>query len=112
MAATALRLLTKFGTSITMVRLTGNFYDPVGGTVIDGADASYSAIALIKPYPDRMIDGTRIIDGDRMLVMDSGTEPDPSDRATIGGEEWSIVSIKTVKPDDATAVVYFCQVRK
>ena len=112
MAATALELLTEFGVTITLPRTTGGSIDPVTGSVIAGTDASVTTTGLIKPYPDNLIDGTRIMQGDRELVLSNEQDPLPTDTPTIGGENWSIVSIKTIKPDDATPVVYFCQVRR
>lgn len=112
MAATALRLLTKFGKTVTLVRVTGDSYDPITGAAVDGTDAPVTTTGLIKPYPDKMIDGTRILSGDRELVLSNEQEPLPTDKVVVGGENWAIVDIKTVKPDDATPVVWFCQVRQ
>jgi hypothetical protein len=112
MAATALALLAEFGTTVTLPRTTGGSTDPVTGEVITGTDATVTTTGLIKPYPDRMIDGTRILQGDRELVLSNEQEPLPTDHPTIGGENWAIVGIRTVKPDGATPVVYFLQVRK
>lgn len=112
MAATALRLLTKFGAPIVLARETGRDIDPVTGVDTAGVDASVTTTGLIKPYPDRMIDGTRILEGDKELVLSSEHQPLPSDKPQIGGEDWSIISIKTIDPDLTGAVVYFVQVRK
>lgn len=112
MAATALELLQEFGTTVTLPRTTGGSTDPITGEVTAGTDASVTTTGLIKPYPDRMIDGTRILQGDRELVLSNEHQPLPTDHPTIGGENWAIVGIKTVKPDGATPVVYFCQVRR
>lgn len=111
MAATALKLLTKFGADVTIKRETGGSTNPVTGEVIAGVDASVVSKGLIKPYPDKMIDGTRILDSDRLLVMSSENVILPSDKPFIDGEDWAIVNIKTVKPTDTT-VVYFVQVRR
>lgn len=111
MAAVALELLEEFGQSITLSRETGGSIDPITGEVTAGTDASVTTTGLIKPYPDRMIDGTRILSSDRELVLSNEQVPLPSDKPTIGGEEWSIVEITTVSPA-GTDVVYFCQVRR
>lgn len=112
MAATALELLTEFGSAVTLPRTTGGSIDPVTGAVVSGSDATVTTTGMIKPYPDHLIDGTRIMRGDREMVLSNEREPLPTDTPTINGENWSIVGIKTVKPDDATPVVYFCQVRR
>jgi len=112
MASVATKLITKFGTTITLVRTTGGSYNPVTGVTVPGTAANVTAIGLVRPYPDATIDGTRVIAGDRELLLDATTQPLPDDLPQIGGEDWTIVNIKTVKPDDATPVVYFVQVRK
>ena len=112
MAATALELLTEFGKTVTLVRVTGDSYDPVDGSDVAGSDASVTTTGLIKPYNDSLIDGTRILSGDKELVLSNEQVPTQTDKVTIDGENWAIVNIKTIKPDDATSVVYFCQVRK
>lgn len=110
-AATALRLLTKFGQSVTLSRKTGASTNPITGAVTAGTDASVVTTGLIKPYPDNMVDGSRILDSDRELVLSSEYEPLPSDKPIVNGEEWAIVRIKTVSPA-GTPVVYFVQVRR
>ena len=112
MAAAALKLLEKFGKPVVLARITGGAVDPVTGATTASADASVTTTGLIKPYPDGLIDGTRIMQGDRELVLSAEHEPLPTDKPVVGNQQWSIVGIKTVKPDDATPVVYFCQVRR
>lgn len=112
MAATALELLTEFGAAVTLPRTTGGSIDPIDGYTVAGSDASVTTTGLLLPYKDSMIDGTRILSGDKELVLSNEQAPLPSDKPTIGGENWSIVSIKTIKPDAATPVVYFCQLRR
>lgn len=108
---TALTLLVKFGQSITLSRETGGSVDPITGAVTAGTDASVITTGLIKPYPDAMIDGTRILDSDRELVLSNEYEPLPSDKPVIGGEEWAIVNITTISPS-GTDVIYKVQVRR
>lgn len=111
MAATALNLLEKFGGDVVFSRETGGSVDPITGTITPGIDASVTTTGLLKPYPDKMIDGARILASDRELVLSSEQEPLPTDKPVIAGEEWAIVEINTVKPFD-TVIVYFCQLRR
>ena len=111
MAETALELLTEFGKTVTLVRVTGDTFDPVTGAAVAGSDASVTTTGLIKPYNDSLIDGTRILSGDKELVLSNEQVPTQTDKVTIDGENWAIVNIKSIKPDDATPVVYFCQCR-
>lgn len=111
MADVALELLDEFGAAVTLQRTTGASVDPVTGEITSGTDASVVTTGLIKPYPDRMIDGTRILQGDRELVLSDEQTPVASDKIVVGGENWSIVNIKTISPA-GIPVCYFCQVRK
>lgn len=110
-AATALKLLTKFGKTVTLARTTGNSIDPITGIAIDGTDASVTTTGLIKNYADGVIDGARILSGDKELVLSNEQVPTLTDQVTIDSQTWSIVAIKTISPADAV-VCYFCQVRK
>ena len=108
---TALSLLVKFGQSITLSRETGGSTDPITGVVTPGTDASVVTTGIIKPYPDAMIDGARILDSDRELIISNEQVPQPTDKPIIGGEEWSIVNITTISPSGAD-VIYKIQVRR
>lgn len=111
MSATALGLLTKFGQSITLSRETGGSIDPVTGAVTPGADASVTTTGILLKYPDMMIDGTRILDSDRRLLISNEQIPQPSDKPLIDSQEWAIVNIETLSPA-GTDVIYELQVRR
>jgi len=110
-AQTALKLLTRFGGEITLSRTTGDSIDPITGVVAAGTNTSVTTTGLLKKYPDKMIDGARILSGDRELVLSNEQTPQPTDKPVIAGEEWSIEAIETVKPFDVV-IVYFVHVRK
>lgn len=111
MATEALKLLTEFGMPITLPRATGRSTHPVTGVVTPGDDATVTTTGLLMPYPDGMVDGTRILDSDRELILSNEQTPLPTDKPTINGQNWMIVNIKTISPA-GTDVVYFCQVRR
>lgn len=111
-ATKVITALVKYGFTVTLPRTTGGSIDPIDGYTIAGSDASVTTTGLLKSYKDSMIDGTRILNGDRELLLSNEQEPLPSDKPTIGGESWTIVNIETVKPDDNTVIAYRCQVRK
>lgn len=113
MAATANRLLTKFGAEVTIKREIGGGINPVTGEKSHGLTDTYSAFAVLGKYPDTVIDDIRILQSDRKLTMSSDTEPMINDMPLIDGEYWNIVGgIETVKPNGSTPIVYFVQVRR
>jgi len=112
MAATTLKLLTKFGANVTLQRTMGEVFDPITGTVIAGGVTGLATVGLLRPYHDKVIDGKRILVGDKELILSNTQTPQADDRVLIAGEDWSIQNIKTIKPDSSTAIVFFVQVRK
>ena len=111
MAAVALSMLKEFGTTMTLTRSTGGEVNPITGEILDGTTSSITTTGLLKPYANKLIDGTRILSGDKELVLSNEQVPLPTDKPIIGGKTWSIIDIKTIAPDDSTTVCYFVQVR-
>lgn len=112
MADVVTDLLTEFGLTMTITRVTGEVRNPTTFVVTPGSSATYSPKGLIKPYLADQIDGTLIKKEDRMIILDDTVQPLLTDKITTNAESWSIVSIATIKPDDAAVVVHFCQARK
>lgn len=112
--STALTLISKYGQAITLSRTTGATRNPVTGVESAGVDASVTTHGILRTYPDSMIDGTRVLASDRMLILTNEQTPQPTDKPIIGGQEWAIAgpdAIKTVSPA-GTDVIYFVQVRR
>jgi hypothetical protein len=111
LAATAARLINKYGQAVTLSRIVGGSVDPVTGAVVAGADGSIQAKGILLNYKAGDIDGTRIMQGDRMLVIDGYTFPLKTDVPQIGAEKLgSIVDIRSVSPG-GTKIVHFLQMR-
>lgn len=111
MAVVVTDLLTQFGTAFVLARDVGGSIDDVTGAVVAGTPADQVVTGLLKVYPDKLIDGTRIQQGDRLLVIDASVQPLHTDRPVIEGEEWSVVSIETANPA-GIPLAYFIQVRR
>ena len=111
MAATASRLLTKYGMEITIKRLSGNSINPVTGAVVTGTTTTYTPQGIVQHYNDNQIDGTRILASDRLVIVDETVEPLTTDTITLSSQDWSIISVKEVKPS-TVGIVYFIQARR
>ena len=111
MAATASRLLKKFGMVITIKRSTGNSINPVTGVVVGGTTANFTPQGLVQRYRDDQIDGTRILASDRLVIIDNTVEPLTTDKITLSGQDWSIISVEESKPS-TVGIVYFIQARR
>ena len=110
MAATASRLIGKYGQAISIKRTTGGTIDPVAGTVTAGTASTLTTTGILQRYPDSLIDGTRILTSDRLAILAPTSEPILTDKLAFGSKDWTIVSIQTANPA-GTPLVYFVQVR-
>lgn len=100
----------------TLIKVTEGSVDPnnITGPKIGGGEVSYSCRGFIEDYNDSLIDGTRIEQGDKkvMLLGDtiaSGKIPEQSDRVVIEGIDRVIIGPVKRDPDAAT---YILQVRQ
>ncbi len=110
MAATASRLITKYGQSLLLLR-SGDSTDPVTGTVTTGSSVNYKINGILQTYPNNLIDGTRIKSSDRLVMTDATVTPLMGDKIKLESQDWNIESIKTLNPA-STALVHFIQVRR
>jgi len=110
-AATATKLLAKFGRTVThTIRTTGS-YDPATGAVTI-TETTQSATAALFDYGTKDIDGTLIQMGDkRALIAPLTTMPKPDDTLTVGTVVWTIKQVNELNPA-GTTVMYEAQVRK
>ena len=110
-AATASKLITKFGAVGEIKRTTGGSINPVTGAIATGTTVTYTPNTIVQKYADELVDGARILSSDRMIILDNTIEPVSTDTITIGGENWSIVSIRESNPA-GIPLVYFVQARR
>lgn len=117
MAATATELLTEFGQVVTFERVAATF-DPVTGIDSSRTVSTYTTVAVEVPIRDALIDGSRIVVGDKFLIIDASEQPCMGDKlkrtdlsSVIPTEElYSIVAIEPINPA-GTPIAYRLQVR-
>ena len=110
MAATALELLAEFGAPVTLRRVTPGAYDPATSSA-SSTITDLPTTGLVRDYKASLIDGTRILVGDKECVLSNEQAPKLTDKLPVDGVDWSIVDIKEINPA-GTVVCYFVQVRK
>ena len=116
MAATAGRLLERYGRKAYLRRTHAGTYNPATGTS-PNVIASHQVTAAFFDYDQRDIDGTAIRAGDqRVLMAPSAPEPKTGDAIVLPPIQdpkgvYSVVSVKQVKPA-LVPVLYELQVRK
>jgi hypothetical protein len=108
-AATATRLLARFGASATLKRLSGSAYDPATGTTVP-TYADHATTAAVFAYPQKYVDGTLIKQGDQLAYCDPAVVPVAGDTFAWQGVTLTIISVKPTSPA-GTVVLYEAQVR-
>ena len=108
-AATAARLLDKFGQQGTITRMenTGQPWKPVQNKV------NYPCRLVVLSYTAKDIDGTLIKAGDKKVYVSAiglKIEPKTTDKLLIQGKENTIISVDELNPA-GTPVYYVCQCR-
>jgi hypothetical protein len=95
-------------------RETAGVFDPATGTTTPGTTTNYPCRGILTDYAQERIDGTNIMAGDRLAILDAGTlmtEPVLSDKLVTSDDLLNIIHIEAVKPN-ATAFLYKLQVRR
>jgi len=118
MASTALRLIERFGQTITLRDTVPGEYDPVTGSQTPDVEVNQPAQAVLQDYALQQsgmsyAEGTVIKQGDKkILVAAQGLTP-PTLTTTViaGGATWTIVNIKEINPA-GTPLVYELQGRR
>lgn len=110
LAATALRLLAKYGAPTTIQRVTIGAYNPATGTA-SNSTSNLTTTGLVRLYQNKLIDGERVKVGDKEVVLSNEQIPLLSDKIIVDSVPWSIVNIREVNPA-GTPIVYFAQIRK
>ena len=108
-AATATRLLQRFGASCVLHRLTAGAYNPATGA----SAATYTDIvttAAVFAYDQKYIDGTLIKQGDQRAYCAPATEPKQGDQLTWQSIKYTVVAVKPVSPA-GVPVLFEAQIR-
>jgi hypothetical protein len=116
MPATALRLLTKYGKSVTFTRVTQGAYDPATSTA-PTTTTSTAVKALVEDY-NKQTDGAAfvnglVLEGDKKVTVAAtalGFTPTPGDQVGFDG---GVLTVKNVKATFAgeVAATYELHVR-
>jgi hypothetical protein len=113
MAATALRLIERFGLTATLSEVTLGEYDPVTGVGSEPASISQTGQAILLDYTAQEAGvinaaGSLVQQGDKKIMLAAkGLEWPPTMTTTIlaDGQTWTIVNVKSTNPA-GTPLVY------
>lgn len=96
-AATASRLLARFGAACTLKRVSGTAYDPATGTNVP-TYTDVPTTAAVFAYDQKYIDGTLIRQGDHLAYCAPAVAPTQGDRLVWNGATLEVVAVKPVSP--------------
>ena len=105
------RLLTKFGSTVSLFRAGSKVWDEVLGEYVWSADEVLPLKTVPVPVNAGLVNGTTIQAGDMIVKADCSVVPKMEDKVQFDGEQWSVVAIEKKMVND-DVVAYFIQVRK
>lgn len=108
-AATATRLLTRFGAAAVLKRQNSDEYDADSASVLV-TETELAVIAAVFDYPARYVDGTLIKSGDKQALLGPAYAPAQGDRMEWNDSDWVVVNVKAIAPS-GTVVMHECQIR-
>ncbi|WP_413730798.1 hypothetical protein [Sodalis sp. RH22] len=111
MQATATRLLTKYGKTMSLERAGSATTDPVTGDAVTQPAQSLPVIGVVQDFNRIEVDGTTILSSDKKVTITAATAPLIGDMLHDGTTKWRIINIS----DKTPAVVTLCyqlQVRR
>ena len=110
-AATAKRLLSKFGRKIQHQRVNEGAYDPSTGTVTSTTISTNVLAADFAMKGNEYADASLIQMGDRYALVSPEVTIDVTDKLMIDGVTWNILNVQKLAPS-GTAVLWKCHIRK
>lgn len=113
-ADTARDLLAEFGAACALTRQGQGQgqYNPSTGTYDQAPAETQDAVAAVFPYPQKLIDGTTVMQGDQQAYVAPGLDwaPRATDVLTWQGVDYTVVSVKNLAPA-GESVLFELQVR-
>lgn len=110
-AATAAKLLTKFGGDVTLVSLTVPAYNPATGSAAPmPTNSTRQGVLLDFGTGQTKASGGLIQQKDKRLLLEPGVVPALEDQVIVQGQTYVIKGLGEVKPG-ATPVLYDLHVR-
>ena len=104
-AAISLELLTEYGQSVTRTSYSAGTYNPATGSTTPTTATTTRKGALFSfDGGTTQVRGTMIANGDKQLLLDAEGAVSITDHYTIGGTEYTVVSIDETNPA-GTAVI-------
>lgn len=106
----ATELLTEFGSIGQLKVVATGGYNPATGSA-STSTAATDVTACVFDYASHMIDGTRIVTGDKQAYLTAAVTPKPGDVLAWQGVDYRVVTSKPLAPA-GVLVLNELQIRK
>lgn len=110
-ADTALRLLSEHGQDIVLSSSTDGTYSTSTGLVSGASATSATHRGVSINYALREIDGTKIQQGDKKVILPATSSPKVGDLLTFGGVAHRALDVLTISPG-GTTIAHIVQARR
>lgn len=110
MAATSSRLLTKYGSAVTVTRTTTGTYNPASGDVISTV-TTYTGVGNSDTYSKFEIDNINILNTDIKFLFYSDTAPIVNDVVSYNGVSYRVLDVG-IDIAQGTNILYTLQLRQ
>jgi hypothetical protein len=111
LAATALRLLTKYGQTVVCTRTDGATYVPATQSYTGGSTTTITGKGAVFPFNKSEINGELIQTGDLIVFFEaSSTAPAVDDKCTVDSVDYRVMSVEPLNPG-GTVVMYTLHLR-
>lgn len=111
LAATAERLLTAYGESVSFSRKVEGAYSVTDGTTAASTDTTFTGYGAPMAYKASEVDGALIQQDDTKLMLETGTAPLVGDVATLNSVAYRVMNVIASRCN-RTDVVYTLQLRR
>lgn len=111
MQATASRLLTQYGETVSVSRPNVLFVDPTTGVASEAAPTAYTGVGHPSVYQKPYIDNVTILSTDVRLLFYSTTTPVAGDVFTIDDTDYTAVNVLKTRAQGEN-IIYTVQLRQ
>lgn len=108
-AATASRLLARFGAAATIKRTAPGAYDPATGTSTPVV-TQLPTTAVVLAMPQQYVNGTLVLIGDQQALCDPSVPIEQGDALNWRGKDYEVVNVRPVAPA-GIPVLFEAQIR-
>lgn len=105
------RLIARYGQACTLAHVTAGTVSADGASRTGDSSANTTTKVVLLDYDDKLIDGTRIVQGDRRALLRYDAAPVIGDTITVGSEVLKAINVSPLNPG-GTVIYYEAQVRR